>query len=231
MQFIEANSFELRSVLYELECRDEPLRFVLFPMIHIGEKRYYEDIAARASRCDLLLVEGVPSVWARISTRSYALFASRLGLVTQQELKLGAHRAKIVNADMSAAEFDCAYSHLPLLAKAILPVVLPVYGLYFFFAGTREQLAKQLDTTDLPSREEILETTEEIDALNDLILSRRDRAFIRRLQSLSEDSHGKALTVGIIYGARHMPAIFRFLSDHLGYRVTSSSRSVVFSLV
>jgi hypothetical protein len=199
-------------------------------MIHIGEKRYYEDIAERAGRCDLLFVEGVPSVWARIATRSYALLACRLGLVTQRELNLKALGAKLVNADMSGEEFARAYSRLPLLAKAILPVLLPVYSIYFAFTGTRAQLAKQLETTDLLQREQILEATDATEALETLVVSRRDRAFFKRLQAFFEESRGKPLTVGIIYGASHMPAIFRFLSERLSYQVTSSSWALVFSL-
>jgi hypothetical protein len=231
MQFVEANSFELVSAVHELERRDEPLRFVLFPMIHIGERSYYEDVAARASRCDLLLVEGVPSVWARIATRAYGLFAARLGLVTQRELNLRTLGPKIVNTDMTADEFNQAYSRLPILAQAILPLLLPLYGLYFLFNGSRERIAKQIETTDLPLRERILEATEETDALERLLLGRRDRMFLNRLQSVFDESRGKSLTVGIIYGAGHMPAIFRYLSQHLGYRVSSSSWAPVFSLV
>ena len=77
MQFIEVNSFEVRSAVHRLERRGEPLRFVLFPMIHVGERSYYEDIAARASRCDLLLVEGVPSIWARIAIERSCSACSR----------------------------------------------------------------------------------------------------------------------------------------------------------
>ena len=230
MQFIEVNSFEVRSAVHQLERRGETLRFVLFPMIHIGEKSYYEDIAARASRCDLLLVEGVPSIWARIATRSYALFAARLGLVTQLELDLRALRPKVINTDLSAEEFDAAHAELPVAARMILPLFLPLAGLYFLLRGNRELLAEQLETSDLPNREEILSASEATDALDDLLLSRRDRAFLLRLQSLFEDSRGKSITIGIIYGAAHMPAIFRFLSDQLHYRVVDSSWSLVFSL-
>src|SRR2546428_5212703 len=50
-----------------------------------------------------------------------------------------------------------AYFRLPLLAKAFLPVVLPLCGLHFLFNGSRKRLAKHLETTDLPLRDEILE--------------------------------------------------------------------------
>ncbi|MCG8590944.1 MAG: hypothetical protein MJE66_16765 [Proteobacteria bacterium] len=230
MQFAEANSFELASAVHELEHRDDPLRFVLFPMIHIGEREYYEDIAARASRCDVLLAEGVPSIWARIATLSYELFAARLGLVTQRELKLKALGPKIVNADMSADEFDEAHSQLPFFARAILPLALPLHGLHFLFRGSREHLARQLETTDLPPRERVLEATEETDALDRLLVARRDRAFLERLDSFIQASRSKPLKVGIVYGASHMPAIFRHLSRRYGYRVKSSGWTRVFSL-
>jgi hypothetical protein len=106
-----------------------------------------------------------------------------------------------------------------------------LYGLYFLFNGSRERLAKQLETTDLPLRERILESSDETDALDRLLLARRDRAFVKRLDSFIQESRGKPLKVGIVYGAGHMPGIFRHLSQRCGYRVKSSGWAQVFSLL
>jgi hypothetical protein len=76
-----------------------------------------------------------------------------------------------------------AYAALPLIAKRILPVFLPIYAVCFLFTGSRERLAKQLEVTDSPLRGWILSATDETDALDDLVTSRRDREFIDRLRS------------------------------------------------
>jgi hypothetical protein len=38
MQFIEKNSFNVRSAVYHLKKDGESVEFILFPMIHVGSK-------------------------------------------------------------------------------------------------------------------------------------------------------------------------------------------------
>ncbi len=73
MQFIEKNTLDVRSAIYHLKKNDENLDFVLFPMIHIGTKEYYDDISRRLASCDLILAEGVKSKKAQLLTLSYRI--------------------------------------------------------------------------------------------------------------------------------------------------------------
>ena len=41
MQFIEKNSFNVRSAAYRLKKDGSGLEFLLFPMIHVGSKEIY----------------------------------------------------------------------------------------------------------------------------------------------------------------------------------------------
>ena len=230
MQFVDSSSFGVRSAIYEVARPDVPLEFVLFPMIHIGEAGYYEDVGERAGKCDVLLVEGVPSLPVRIASRAYARFASRLGLVTQKRLNVRSIGPRVLNVDMCPAEFDAAHAQLPLAARLLLPVVLPAYSLWFRFAGTRDQLAASLTTNDLRSRADLLSSASYREALDDLILHKRDRIFLNRLQRFFTEHSSEPLRAGIIYGAGHMPVITRYLLGPLRYRVRSATWIQVFAL-
>jgi hypothetical protein len=47
MQFIEKNSFNVRSAVYRLKKQNDNLEFVLFPMVHIGSKQFYDEVRQR----------------------------------------------------------------------------------------------------------------------------------------------------------------------------------------
>jgi hypothetical protein len=48
MQFIESSIIGLRSAVTTLRHRTTPLRFILFPTVHVAEQQFYDDVAARA---------------------------------------------------------------------------------------------------------------------------------------------------------------------------------------
>jgi hypothetical protein len=73
MQFIEKNSFNVRSAIYHLKKDDTGLEFLLFPMIHVGSQAFYDEVSRRLAACDLILAEGVNSKKANILTLSYRI--------------------------------------------------------------------------------------------------------------------------------------------------------------
>lgn len=87
MQFIEKNSFNVRSAIYHLKKDGAGLEFLLFPMIHVGSKEFYEEVSRRLTACDLILAEGVNSRKVNLLTFSYRIVKKirRMDLVTQQE--------------------------------------------------------------------------------------------------------------------------------------------------
>src|SRR5262245_62006806 len=102
MQFIEKNSFNVRSAVYHLK-KDGAPEFFLFPMIHVGSQTFYDEITRRLTACDLILAEGVASKRANLLTLSYRIVKriKRMDLVTQQDaLKATAFAGKVTNADM-----------------------------------------------------------------------------------------------------------------------------------
>ena len=51
MQYIESSIIGIRSAVLTLKHRTTPLRFVLFPMVHMAEPDFYRSVAAQAADC------------------------------------------------------------------------------------------------------------------------------------------------------------------------------------
>jgi hypothetical protein len=60
MQFIESSIIGLRSAVTTFTHPATPLRFILFPMVHVGEQQFYDEVAARVRLCQVIVAEGTP---------------------------------------------------------------------------------------------------------------------------------------------------------------------------
>lgn len=233
MQFIEKNDLNVRSAIYHLKKDGDGLEFILFPMIHIGSKEFYDEVSQRLKECDLILAEGVDSRKASLLTRSYRVVKKirRMDLVTQQEgMKISSLREKIMNADMGGRAFDEHWSSLPVALKAQIIFLMPVYVVYLFLFGTRETIAENVALEDLPSSDEILSRDENLEELDSLLVDERDRYLIRHIESLHRANHKDKRRVGVVYGAMHMRNVMSFLLRKLKYRVAKAEWVTVFDL-
>jgi hypothetical protein len=233
MQFTEKNSFNLRAAVYSLKRDSTGLEFVVFPMIHVGSREYYQEISRRLATCDLILAEGVKSRKARVLTISYRLVKKmrRLDLITQNEgMRLDAFPQEIVNADMAGSAFDERWSSLPIALRVQLWVFVPFVALYLFIFGTREVLAENLVLEDLPSTEELLSEDESFSRLDSLVVDERDRKLIEHIANVHTERSHTSQKVGIVYGAFHMRCVMAFLMQKLNYRVTKADWVKVFDL-
>lgn len=233
MQFIEKNSFNVRSAVYRLKKDGSALEFLIFPMIHVGSSEFYDEISRRLASCDLILAEGVNSRRANLLTLSYRIVKRirRMELVTQHDgMRIESFRAKILNTDIDGAAFDKRLSSLPLFLRAQLVVLVPVFVIYLFLFGTRETLAENIALDDLPSEEdESLSDEEDWELLDSLIIDERDRILIEHVARL-EAEEKEAKQIGIVYGAGHMRNTIRFLMQKLNYRVAKAEWIKVFDL-
>jgi hypothetical protein len=233
MQIIEKNSLNVRSAVYRLRKIGDELEFILFPMIHIGSRSFYDEVRQRLSKCDLILMEGVQSKKASFLTLSYRVVRkiNRMQLVTQQEaLRISELSDKIVTSDMHGETFNEHWGALPMSLRAQMLFFVPLYVLYLFFCGTKNVVAENISVDDLPSREEVLNYDEEFGRLDSLLLDKRDQVVISRIESLYQANRTDKKTVGVVYGAMHMRNIMRFLSEKLGYRIIGSEWITVFDL-
>ena len=232
MQFIEKNSFNVRTAVYRLRKDGSALEFLIFPMIHVGSSEFYDEISRRLASCDLILAEGVKSRRANLLTLSYRIVRHirRMGLVTQRDgMQLESFRAKILSTDIDGAVFDERWSSLPISLRAQLLVLVPIFVVYLFLFGTRETLAENLALDDLPSSEEILSDDEGFAPLDSLIIDERDRILLEHVARL-ENQQNEARQIGIVYGARHMRNTIRFLMQQLNYRIAKAEWVKVFDL-
>lgn len=233
MQFVEKNSLNVRSAIYYLKKDGSGLEFVLFPMVHVGSKEFYDAVSRKLAACDVILAEGVNSKKAGLLTLSYRIVKKikRMDLVTQQEgMKVSRFREKIVNPDMAGNAFDERWSSLPLGLKAQLFFFIPAYVVYLFLFGTRETLAENIALEDLPSSEEILFQDDSFEPLDALLIDERDRKLIDSIGKLHDSDPGSRKTVGVVYGAMHMRNVSSFLLRKLNYRVAKAEWVTVFNL-
>ena len=231
MQFIEKNSFNVRSAVYHLTKDGVGVQFLLFPMIHVGSQAFYNEVANRLSDCDLILAEGVSSKRVRLLTLSYRIVKriKRMDLVTQGDALMVADlKARIINSDMKGQAFDERWSTLPFLLRAQLFLLLPVYVIYLLLLGTRETLAENIALEDLPSEDEELFQDDRFTDFDSLVIDERDRILISHIKDLT-DANGNKM-VGIVYGARHMRNAINFLLNGLNYRVAKAEWVTVFDL-
>ena len=233
MQFIEKNSFNVRSAVYRLSKSGSRLEFLIFPMIHVGSPEFYQEISRRLSSCDLILAEGVKSRRANLLTLSYRIVKHirRMDLVTQQDgMRVESFRTKIMNTDMEGSAFDERWSSLPVFLRAQLFIMIPIFVVYLFLFGTRETLAKNIALDDLPSSEELISEDEDFEALDSLMIDERDEMLIEHIARLEDRQTQHSQQVGIVYGARHMRNTMAFLMQKLNYRVVKAEWVKVFDL-
>ena len=231
MQIIESTVFGLRSAIIQLEAGNDAPRFDLFPMVHVADSAFYEEIAQRLDNCDLVLCEGVKSPIASLLTLSYRFCDRnpRIGLVTQKAMKLEHLKGRLIHADVSAERFEKRWSKLAIFPRVILPLAAPIYGLYLRYFGTREDIARGLGMNLKKSRGEIL-ADEDFEKVTEIILDWRDRRLLKVIDQTLLKNEDADISIGILFGAMHMRAVIRHLIHNLGYHVTKAEWVTVFTL-
>ncbi len=231
MQIIESTAFGVRSAIIRLEAGNGAPRFHLFPMIHIADPEFYEEIAQRLNGCDLVLCEGIKSPTVSLLTLSYRFCEKnpRLGLVSQKAMKLDHLEGRLIHADVSAERFEKRWWKLATWLRIILPLVAPLYGLYLRYFGTRTDIARGLGTNLRKSRREIL-AGEEYEKVMDVLLDWRDRRLLDVIDQTRLRNKNADISIAVLFGANHMRAVIRHLIDNLGYHITKAEWVTVFTL-
>ncbi|RSM85425.1 hypothetical protein DMH04_16855 [Kibdelosporangium aridum] len=230
MDVVEAGLLGLRAAVAQLTRRETPLRFTIYPMIHVAEPAFYAEVSRRLRDHDLIVAEGIqrsagsPSK-ASLLTQVHRLTSrsERLGLVEQTRAvyEVG---VPILWADMSGAEFDAKWRKLPLVERAAASVAAPLTGLYLRAFGTREALARQVATDD---DTDIDEWRPEL-GLDRLIRDDRDALLIQAVTKIYEERRHEHIDVAIVYGAAHVPPLVAYLMAALGYVVIDAEWVTVF---
>jgi hypothetical protein len=218
MQFLESSIIGLRSAVITMTRRATPLRFILFPMVHVAEQQFYDEVAARARLCQLLVAEGVPArdvpaqSWMARHHRGHlvdqgaALRLESLGVPVRWEAepdtgpRPGTGRPVSRTADIAGA------ATIGLIRKFIDPLNMPSLEQ----AEAYDQSAENLTGNWF---ERLLEHN---------ISTVRDARLIRALDEIHRDRAAESLTAGVVFGAGHMPAVVDHLRGQLGYIAASA---------
>jgi len=224
MQYLESSPFGLRAVFYRLKSSDHNLEFLVFPVTHIADPYFYNEITSRLSQCDNLIFEGVKSRAGWFLVQSYKVMARKksLGLVTQNSgMDLSKISIRRIHGDVSAEEFDAAWREIPLLFRVSILLLSPLYGAYKYFTATRESIAAGRSFDDLKNQYDISESDEE-EALYNAILHERDKKLLKTIESHIQEDRKNPQVTAIVYGARHLPPIMAILFSRFGYRVAKA---------
>ena len=233
MQFIEPSMLGVRSARLTLSSRDSPTVITLFPMVHVGERQFYDATYSDALDNDVVFVEGVRSPITLRITRSYRwLVGSRrmVGLILQPPFPRGEGLARIVHADLSPDEFAAEWRAVPLWLRAFVYVVAPSIGLYRRWFSTRSGLAKNMRCEDQPTFAELLAMTPETATLTQAILHARDARLVDRLRTELDAPQPGATRIAVVYGAAHMRAVVGALMTKHNFVVTGAEWKTIFSL-
>jgi hypothetical protein len=250
MQFIESSITGLRSAITTLTRPATQLKFILFPMVHVAEQQFYDEVAARARLCQVIVAEGVPSEfvpaqeWMAQHRRGpfvdqvAALRLQELGVRVYWEVTPGnrpgdgpgvrdGYRSGNRAGNRPGVRDGYRSGNRPKSPhEELISRVTDVVG-----AATLGLARKFIDPRILPSIDQAEEYDESVENLTGGRFTRnfeyrvrtvRDAQLIRRLDEIHRDHATEQVTAGVVFGAAHMPAVASHLCGKLGYIASSS---------
>jgi hypothetical protein len=229
MQILESSALGLRAARMVFRSHENPVVVTLYPMVHLGDERFYDDVYDEAFSNDVVLEEGVHSPIAQNLTRSYRwVNVQRLGLVRQpKSITRTSITARVVNADLTAEEFEFEWRKIPLRLRAIFAFAAPLYGVYQRLFASRRSLARKMSLEDLQSEKEVLEWDPSFELVHHSLIHSRDQRLVERLAAELEGASEKR--VAIVYGAMHMRAVVRELTRR-GFKCRDATWHTAFTI-
>jgi hypothetical protein len=246
MQIIEVSVIGVRASVVRLTRRSSPLRFEVYPMVHIGEPSFFAAVTQRLRRCDLIVAEGVggtrtedgqriapgrptPAAAAVSAlTASYQLPAwlGRSGLV-EQDIRYDTLGVPVRYPDMTDEQFAAGWQAVPMWQRAIALTAGPLLGLHRMVAGSRRALARNMSLDDA-DWQDTFNAGESVEELMGLLGEQRDRLLLAELDRIHQQRHQEAITVAVVYGAMHTAPVVHGLRALHGYGVRGAEWLTVF---
>ncbi|GAA4596462.1 hypothetical protein GCM10023194_68740 [Planotetraspora phitsanulokensis] len=230
MQFIEVTELcGVRSAVITFRRAGSALRFVVYPMVHLGEPGFYAEVEQRLHSHDLLVVEGVahsPAGRALSAAYRHLEGSSRLALVVQR-IDLHTVGVPFINPDLTAEAVKDGWRRISLFQRALVRLLVPVYVIQMRLFGTRRVLARHLAVEEQGDVDPALNDFP--DAFDELMLHSRDRLLVSAIHAIHQERCMEQILVGVIYGAEHMHAVVDALW-RLGYRPCDAEWLTVFDI-
>jgi len=226
MQIVSGNALDVRVAVYHFTKPNSPHQFITFPMIHIGEPQFYQEIARRLAQCDIVLYEGIAAKKGIFAIKSYESIAKHLELSLQREelTKQGLSHIDFIHADLSKQEFEGYWRKIPLHQRMFFNSLTFLAYVYTLTQTTRADLLK----TNMNLRDEVPNLLGKKNKIDDLILRRRDQRLIHHMERQMKIHEGIPKIIGIVYGARHIQTIMQYLLDQQKYVVKDAAWVIVF---
>lgn len=222
MQIIEVSIVGVRAAVVTLSRDESELRFRLFPMAHLGRANFYREISTYLSDCDLIVAEGRDEA---SSTGLGYLLAARL---TRQEGSAGLVHQNIDYASIGVAT---VWPDGPPKARSriggrlrisrlewIWVYVLAAFEVVRMTIGGRETLLRGFKDINDDSRPRLFSRF-----LTRLLIHDRDQELLHSLREVHDAHKDEPITVAVVYGAGHMPAVIQELFDSFDYRPADAS--------
>lgn len=232
MEHFESTSFGLRVVLSEWISLDYPLlKIRLFPMIHIGERKFYETVEQKLMECDAILYEAFRFRTGSLKIPNLKITADKLGLITQNEMDMAQFGDRLLHADLDKTTGAQAWSELTFMDKFKFNYILPIY-LYFQDRNlTRRKLVKYFMRSNTDLEEIYAPVLDEKETIKRFIHEKREKRVFEEIDKIHESRHKRPKRIGIIYGAGHMKAITRYIKDTYDYKILGGEFVEVFRVV
>jgi hypothetical protein len=227
MDIVDAGLMGVRSVILLLTRPATPLRFTIYPMVHLGEPAFYAEISRRLRGHDLIVAEGIQGAdkAVRNLTRAYRFAGGRerLGLATQtrEVVEVG---VPIVWADMTGEDFRRGWRKVPLAERVVAAGAAPALGMYLRMFGSRETLARYLRVND----DTAIDDWNPNSGIEKLVSDERDVLLLKALGEVYEARRDEPINVAIVYGAGHALPTVRYLMG-LGYVARAPEWVTVFN--
>lgn len=226
MQFIESSIIGLRSAVTTMTHRVTPLRFVLFPMVHVGEQQFYDEVAARARLCQVIVAEGTPSKFVPaqewMAQQHWGPFVDQVAALRLESLGVPVYWEVVPATPPKNRPGNQRKSRGEQFISQVTDVVGAVtIGLARKFIDPRIlSSVDQAETYDESARNLTGGWFDRNVEYN--IRTVRDSRLVQRLDEIHRARAAEPVSAAVVFGAAHMPAVASHLSGKLGYIASSS---------
>jgi hypothetical protein len=207
-------------------------------MLHFAAPSFYAQVRRRLQGCAVIVAEGVsgPTLQSNAMdfTNRYFPRGRQRGIVGQSDEAVLPEGIPVIRPDVPPAEPALDLRGVPGLKQMArltgvnLALVTSTYviGTALAVAGPRVLCSKDLEIHDFAFtvREEQLADT----PLAHMVMDSRDQKLLEELVRVHEQRCLEPITVGVVYGAAHMPAVCNGLMKRYRYRPRDAEWMTVF---
>jgi hypothetical protein len=214
MQITEVSVVGVRSAVVALKRRNTPLRFLLFPMLHIARPDFYQEVSERLRDVDLIVAEGSDAPSSVGRAYQIALRRTRqrgASPLVHQDLDYGMLGIPVIWPDNLGPQ-DRHRRRLSFLGWLDLIIMVPVLTVTMAVGGRKWLLRRNLE---LSSDSEVRLGPS---FLHRRMVDDRDDALLAALEEIHKTRAEQPIDVAVVYGAAHMPTVIRGLGARFKYK-------------